>query len=392
MARAPRLVYVTTVPLTARFLLRGQLAQMRAWGFDVHVVSSPGPDLDAVREREGVTVHALPMPRDTGDPKGDALALARLTRLFLRLKPDIVNAGTPKAGLLGMMAARVTRVPVRIYLLRGLRLETTSGRLRALLGGTERVAAACARDVVCVSASLRDVFVEGGYAPASKCLVLGAGSSNGVDVARFGRSAENEAAGRALRREAGIPADASVVGFAGRMVADKGIEPLLDAMDQVRRSRPDTHLVMVGDDMAGESIAPAIRVRVSADARNHVLPRTDELGPFYASLDVLAFPSLREGFPNVPVEAAAAGCPVVGFRSTGVVDAIVDGVTGRIVDCAAEPLAVGVLGYLDDPALARAHGEAGRERVIRDFAPATVWAAWRELYVDRLRSRGRPTP
>ncbi|MEZ4322098.1 MAG: glycosyltransferase [Myxococcota bacterium] len=146
MPRRPRLVYVTTLPVTPFLLLRGQLAQMREWGFEVHVVCSPGPELDAVSDREGVMTHAVDIPRDP-EPRGDARALVELVRLFRRLQPHIVNASTPKAGLLGMLAARIARVPVRIYLLRGLRLETASGNLLKVLAAP-KLAAACAHEVI----------------------------------------------------------------------------------------------------------------------------------------------------------------------------------------------------------------------------------------------------
>ena len=123
-------------------------------------------------------------------PAADAASLARLLAVLQSLKPDIVNASTPKAGLLGMLAARTLRTPVRIYLLRGLRLETTTGMTRRILGVTERIASACAHEVVCNSASLRDAAVQGGHVPAAKALVLGGGSSNGVDTARWTRTRE----------------------------------------------------------------------------------------------------------------------------------------------------------------------------------------------------------
>ena len=167
MRATARLVYVVTHPVTANLLLKGQLAQMQRWGYDVTLVTSPGADLDAVRERERVNVVELEMRREPSPP-ADALALARMMRVLRDLKPDIVNASTPKAGLLGMLAARAVGVPIRIYLLRGLRGETAMGATRSILQVTERVATACADEVVAVSGSLRERFIADGCARAEK--------------------------------------------------------------------------------------------------------------------------------------------------------------------------------------------------------------------------------
>lgn len=385
--RAPRLVYVVTHPVTADTLLRGQLAFMRDAGFDVTVVASPGPELDRVAARERVRVVAVPMARPIALEK-DARALVALTAALRRLRPDIVHASTPKAGLLGMLAARALSVPVRIYLLRGLRLETATGALRRVLGATERVASACATEIVCVSASLRRVAVEGGFVPAARSRVLGAGSSNGVDLARFERTAERVDAGVAWARGLAIDDEAPLVGFVGRLDRDKGIGALLDAFAEVRRGRPETRLVLVGGDLGDQAVDRELAARVAQAPGVVAVGKTTDLAPIYARLSVLAFPSLREGFPNVPLEAACAGVPVVGFRATGVVDAVVDGTTGTLVergDVAA--LARAMATYLDEPALAARHGAAGRERAARLFTQRAVWDRWRTLYEESVAAR-----
>ena len=200
----PRLAFLVTVPTTADVLLRGQLAYLGDHGFDVTVISSPGPELELVAQRERVRTIAVPMERDI-DVAADAVSLARVTRVLAGLRPDIVNASTSKAGLLGMIAAAALRVPARIYLLRGLRLETERGAKRAVLGAAERVAVRCAHEIVCVSESLRSRFVESGFAPADRCHVLGAGSSNGFELERFAATEARRAEARRLRGELGIP-------------------------------------------------------------------------------------------------------------------------------------------------------------------------------------------
>ncbi len=371
-----RLLFATTHPVTIDRLLRGQLGFLRRSGFDVHVVSAPGDRLARVAEREGVTVHTVPMTRAI-TPVRDLLSLARLLFLLRRLRPDVVNASTPKAGLLAMIAARAVGVPHRIYLVRGLRLETLDGWRRAVSRMSERVAAAAASRVVCVSGSLRDRFVGERLAPGSKVQVLGAGSSNGIPVPATGDG--REAAG--LRARLGLTHGATI-GYFGRLTRDKGVADLVAAfVDRIAPRRPDARLVVIGDEEPGDPLPATARSLLDGHAAITRVSWVDDPHTLYPAIDVLAFPSYREGMPNVPLEAAAHGVPTVGYRATGLVDAVVDGETGTLVAIGdRDALGRALLRYLDDDALRVAHGEAAARRVRREFDPEAVWGAWRDLY------------
>lgn len=381
-------MYVVTHPVTADVLLRGQLAFMKERGFDVSVISSPGPELERVAQRERVRTVPVRIERPIAF-RQDLASLSAVGAALRELRPHIVNASTPKAGLLGMMAARALRVPVRIYLLRGLRLETTEGISRVVLSATERFASACADEVACVSESLMRAVISGGYVPAAKARIVGPGTSNGVDPARWERTSERLAEGGARLRAAGIADDDEVIGFVGRFEPDKGIDDLIDAFERVRAQRPKARLLLVGGGYAGDA-DERIMKRVRGDSKIVSLGKLDDLAPIYARMDVLAFPSYREGFPNVPLEAACADVPAVGYRSTGVIDAIDDGTTGIL--CArgdVSDLAAGLQRYLGDPALRAEHGRAARVRASSRFSQEAVWRAWAEHYEERL-SRSAP--
>lgn len=370
------LAVVVTHPLTARLLLAGQLRYFSEQGFQVTLVTSPGPYLDGVAEREGVEVRTVPMSREI-NPLRDVLACLRLARLFRRLRPDVVNAGTPKAGLLGMLAARAVGVPVRIYTLRGLRLETASGFKRWALVRIEWLTASAAHRVLCVSESVRRRAVELGLMDEEKTEVPGLGSSNGVDVERFAAAAADSERLRELRTELGLPEGVPVIGFVGRFTRDKGIAELIEALDRVSQELPEVRLLLLGDFESGDPVAPELVRRLREDARVMLPGFVPDTAPFYPLMDVLALPSYREGFPNAPLEAAAAGVPTVGSLATGVVEAVVDGYTGTLVPVAdAGALTRALLTYLRDPGLRRRHGVAARERVRKEFRREVVWEAW----------------
>jgi glycosyltransferase involved in cell wall biosynthesis len=376
----PRLLYLVTDAITADCFLSGHLAYLRAEGFDVHLVAGPGPLLGEVEEKTGVTVHAAPFHREIR-PWGDWSALRHLTTLLRRLAPDLINASTPKAGLLGLLAARRAGVRHRVYLVRGLRLETARGLKRRILAAAEAAAARAATQVFCVSESLRQRYCALGFRPLEEVAVLAQGSSNGVSLERFA-TVHATSTRVAARSALGLPPHAPVVGFLGRLTHDKGISDLVTSfLDTVLPAMPEARLLLIGDFEPGDPVAAHTRHRIEAEPTIVTRSFVPELASEYAALDVLAFPSYREGFPNVPLEAAACGLPVAGYRATGTVDAVIDGVTGTLVELGDRgALGRAILAYLEDPQLGRRHGAAGRERAARDFRPHDIWQAWRDEY------------
>ena len=391
-AEPVRLVHVMTVPVTLAFL-RGQAAHLRRHGFSVAAITSPGAGLDAFGAAEGVPVFAVPMTRRI-TPLPDLVAVVRLCRVLRRLRPAIVHAHTPKGGLLGMVAAWLTRTPVRVYHLRGLPLMTATGYRRRLLRWSEWVSCRLAQRVICVSPSIRDVAVAERLCPPEKIVAPPHGGSRGVDATgRFDPAALDELTRRQARAGYGIPDEAPVVGFVGRVVRDKGIAELAEAWENLRAELPALHLLIAGPFEPHDPLPAPLRQRLAADPRVHLTGEVADVVPLYAVMDVLAFPSRREGLPNVCLEAAAMGIPVVACAIPGVVDAVADGVTGTLVPPRdAQALARGIRRYLDEPELRRCHGAAGRARMLRDFRPEEVWDAIEREYRDLLARRGIPAP
>jgi glycosyltransferase involved in cell wall biosynthesis len=351
-------------------------------GWDVHVVCSPGPSADALEAGSPVTVHRLPMDRDPA-PTRDLAALVSWVRLLRDVRPDVLSVGTPKAGLLGGVAGFLTRVHGRVYLLRGLRYETSTGTARRVLLTTERVACAVAHDAVAVSSSLRTRALDDRLLPAPKISVLGHGSSNGVDLARFATTPAERRAAQAERwpGEPRLP----VLGFIGRVHPDKGVDLLADALAELSgRGRTGRLLVVGSPDAGGDLYEERLR---ATGFRVEFTGSVPDVVPYLRLMDVLCLPTKREGFPNVVLEAGAAGIPTVATRATGIDDAVVDGRTG-LVAASRDPRELADLlesVLCDEDARARMGREA-REMVAERFARPAVWERYEAFYRSRLRT------
>jgi glycosyltransferase involved in cell wall biosynthesis len=384
-----KLLHIATIPDSLWAFFTGQIRYMTDHGFDVEAVSSPGRFLAIFAEREHVPVHAVPMARRI-DPLADAVALARLGLVLARVRPDIVHAHTPKGGLLGMIAARLTGTPVRIYHIHGFPFMTATGTKRRLLRATERVSCRLATRVLCVSRSIAEVAVSEGVCPAAKIAVLAGGTINGIDADRAYDPGQYTPAERAaLRALHGIPADAPVAGFVGRLVRDKGVGELARAWGELAAEFPALHLLVCGPVEDGDPVGTDVLEYLRSEPRVHLTGEVMDMPACYATMDLLVLPTYREGFPIVPREAAAMGLPVVASKVPGCTDAVVDGVTGTLVPARdATALAAAVRRYVEDPELRERHGQAGRARILAEFRQDVIWAALLAEYRRLLPAQG----
>jgi glycosyltransferase involved in cell wall biosynthesis len=373
-----RLLIAVTAPRSAGFYA-GQLTALRAAGAEVWFLSSPSDEVARAVDAEGATFVPVEMAR-APSPRRDARALVEITRALRRIRPDVVNAGTPKAGLLAMLAARALGVPRRVHTLHGLRYESATGPARRALWAAQRLSCAAATEVVCVGSGLRARAVETGLLRADEGTVIGDGTVNGIDVDRFRLDEAARAAGLALRARAGVATGAVVAGYLGRLARDKGVGDLARAWARVGGG---ARLLIGGGPDETDPLVAAERTALDASGAIQ-LGHVDDPVAFLAAIDLLVLPTWREGFPTVPLEAAAMGRPVVATDATGCADAVVDGVTGTLVPVRdPSTLARALERYLADPALRRAHGDAGRSRVHDRFTRARVHAATVAFYARR---------
>ena len=367
-------VVASSIPVTLSTFHRDLLRQLGAAGYEILVVSSPGPELDAIAADLAVRVAALPMTRELS-PGADAVALRRWVRLLRQERPALVVTATPKASLLGLLAARATGVPRRVYYLGGLRLEGETGVRRPLLAAAERLTTSCAHVVVVNSPSLAAAVARLRVSATSKVRVIHPASSHGVDTTYFVPRQPDPA----LRVHLGLTDGARVVGFVGRVTADKGVGALVEALRLLRAGGRGVQLLVLGAQDERDSSGWVARLRAEADVvlAGHVT----DVRPYLALMDVHVLPSRREGFPNVVLEAGAMKLPTVTTRATGAVDSVQDDRTGLLVDVdAPEQLAAAVARLLDDADLRSRLGAAARDWVVRDFQPQRVVAS----FVDHI--------
>jgi len=316
-----KLIRITTVPLSLDKLLEGQLRFMREH-YQVTAISSDEPYLKRIGEREGVATHTLEMTRKI-TPFRDAWAILQLTLYFLKHQPDIVHSHTPKAGLVAMTAAFLARVPVRLHTVAGLPLLETTGMKRKLLEWVDRITYVFATKVYPNSKGLEAIMVQNRYCPAKKMKVLANGSSNGITTHYFDKSVVSATTIEVLQSKLSILPDDFVFVFVGRLVADKGINELVRAFENLTKINGQHHdkkckLLLVGPfeselDPLDEETLKVIASRTDIIAVGYQA----DVRPYLALAQALAFPSYREGFPNVVMQAGAMGLPVVATNING---------------------------------------------------------------------------
>jgi glycosyltransferase involved in cell wall biosynthesis len=384
--RAPVRILLGVTDEFCTILLRGQIPPLRAAGAEVMFVAGPGEWSRALALEEEVEYFPLPMEREMA-PLADLRAVGHMIRLLRRVRPEVVNAGTPKAALLVLAAAAVVRTPVRILTLYGLRSVTLRGAKGALVRAAERLTASLATDVICVSPSLRDEATAARIPGAATAYIAGAGNCSGVDLEHFRSSPERLDEGRRFRQRLGYRDDDLVIGFVGRLTRDKGIVELQQAWAALDNDK--ARLVVIGPDESGPECEAAIRL-LREDPRVRITGTVTDMRAAYAAMDLLVLPTWREGMGMVLLEAAAMSLPVVACRVTGCVDAVIDGTTGTLVPPRdAMALADAIRTYLSDPVTRAAHGRAGQHRVQREFGSRGVAERQIRLYDEILRRHGR---
>lgn len=325
-----KLIRITTVPISLDKLLSGQMRFMSAY-YDVIAVSAEKEHLEKIGIKENVKTFHLEMTRKI-TPVSDLKALLRLYLYLRKEKPAIVHSHTPKAGLIGMMAARLAGVPYRLHTVAGLPLLETVGFKRKLLDFVEKITYACATKIYPNSKGLADIILENNYCKKQKIKVIANGSSNGIDTDFFDPNLFTEEQKTVVRNELKIADSDFVFVFVGRLVKDKGLNEMVKAFEALQQKYNHAKLLLVGD--YENDLDPLSPESVAVINTNNAIISVGfqyDVRPYFAVSNALVFPSYREGFPNVVMQAGAMNLPSIVSDINGCNEIIEEGINGVII-------------------------------------------------------------
>ncbi|WKS94933.1 glycosyltransferase family 4 protein [Riemerella columbina] len=382
-----KLIRITTVPTSLKILLRGQHMFMTKNRFEVVGVSSPGIDLEEVSNSENIRIYSIDMSRQI-TPFKDLKSLWKMWKLLNKEKPQIVHTHTPKAGLIGMLASFFAGVPIRLHTVAGLPLMESQGLKRKILDIVEKLTYACATKVYPNSRGLYNFIIEKGYIfDHNKIKVIANGSSNGINTDDFSVAQISENQREKLKSELGIKPDDFVYIFVGRLVGDKGINELVEAFKNLQL--PNAKLLLVGPEE--RALDPLENKTIQEIEQNpHIITVgfQSDVRPYFAVADALVFPSYREGFPNVVMQAGAMELPSIVSDINGCNEIIVPQQNGIIVPPKdVQALQSAMKELLANNRLYQQLKSQSRPMIVQRYQQQVVWEALLKEYQDLLNEK-----
>jgi glycosyltransferase involved in cell wall biosynthesis len=380
-----KLIRITTVPISLKILLRGQLSFMSEY-FEVVGVTSPGKEIKEVEDNEQIRVVPISMSRKI-TPIQDLKSLWKIYWLLKKEKPDIVHTHTPKAGVIGMMAARLANIPIRLHTVAGLPLMEAMGTKRKILDWVEKITYSYATKIYPNSKGLHDFIVSQKFTATSKLKIIGSGSSNGVDTSFFSKENISDEDKTKLKNELKIHVEDFVFIFVGRLVKDKGINELITAFSKIQIK--NSKLLLVGpleEDL--DPLLPEITNEIQQNKNIISVGFQHDVRPYFAISHALVFPSYREGFPNVVMQAGAMGLPSIVSDINGCNEIIVDGENGHIIPVKnVESLQKAMESFLENKNYISRLKNNARPMIQNRYEQSVVWNALLEEYNFLLKDK-----
>ncbi|MBD1396960.1 glycosyltransferase family 4 protein [Pontibacter sp. JH31] len=325
------LVRIATVPISLKNLIRGQLPYMRSRGFEPVMVSAAGPESETVKIEQESPLIEINLTRKI-TPVQDLKALWQFYKVCKKYKPTIVHSHTPKAGVIGMLGGALAGVPIRLHTVAGLPLMEEAGLKRHILNVVEKITYACATKIYPNSTILKEYILNSSFCGQEKVKVIGNGSSNGINTHFFSLDALDVSKLHQLKQELAIKPEDFVFVFIGRLVKDKGIQELVTAFKSLCGKYKHLKLLLVGSlEQHLDPLSAEIIQEIEHNPAILSVGYQNEVRPYLALSHALAFPSYREGFPNVPMQAGCFELPCIVTNINGCNEIIVEGENGLII-------------------------------------------------------------
>lgn len=365
------------------YFIGGQFKYFKEQGHNIHLICPESEFIESYSRKMEFSFTIIEITR-TYTPIKDIKAIIGISKYIRRNKVDILVGHTPKGAFLAMIAGRINKVPKRIYFRHGLVYETAGGLTRRILMIAEKLTSSLSTHIICVSHSVYELSIKDKLNPISKQSVLGRGTCGGIDTQiKFNPYVINQKNVSLLKEHYCINVDDVVLGFCGRLVQDKGIGELVEALDLIKSRNTGRKfvLLLVGVLEKRDNLSAGILDKIKKDKdiifTGYV---SGNLQEYYALMDIYILPSYREGFPLSVLEASAMEIPVLTSRATGCIDSIVENVTGKYIENTSISIAEGVEFFLNNPDMATLFGKNGREFVTNNFDNLILWKELEQFY------------
>lgn len=370
---------VITASMNLHSLYREQFIYLIENKYDVTAIASPGIEHEWIRAM-GVKTIEIPIERRPS-PFKDLVSITRLWSFFRKNKFDLIIISTPKASLLGIIAAKLANVKNIVYMIRGRAYENFSGFSRTLYAKIDTFICRNSDYILSISHELKGLYIKEGIAEADKIRVLGSGSSNGVDLKRFNINNFSKESQLNLRKKLSIYDDDFVYIYCGRLRKDKGTHELITAFKKVQEKSTKVKLLLLGSFEKFDSLDDDIINDITNNKNIILVEWAKDVESYFSISNVLVFPSHREGFGNVAIEASAMSLPVIGYNVIGLRESISNGYSGVLVTLSdVRALADEMLRFKTDTEFAESIGSNGRSYVETHFENRKVWANLVQFY------------
>lgn len=375
-----KIVRITTIPDSLKVLLKGQLKFMNQY-YEIIGVSGDGDAMREVEKNEGIRTEIVEMTR-TISPIKDLIATYKLYKLLKKEQPHIVHSHTPKAGIVGMLAAYLAGVKHRFHTVAGMPLLETVGAKRQLLNVVEKMTYRLATKVFPNSKGLYSIILEEKFAKADKLQVIGKGSSNGIDIEHFSSDLYTIDDRLQLKKSLGIAEDDLIYVYVGRLVKDKGINELMKAFDTFSKQQQKCKLLVVGyreNDL--DPLNETTETIMKTNKKIIEVGYQKDVRPYIAISDVFVFPTYREGFPNVILQAGAMGLPCIVTDINGCNEIIEHEVNGLIIPVKNVNAIIESMKFMHDNSIERNKmASKAREIIASHFQHTYIWSKLLEVY------------